>query len=185
MIIGITGKSGSGKSYLSSLIQTKLNCGYLDVDKVVKKIRDINKEEICLLVKENILVNDKIDSKKLGNILFKDKELMDKYNAYIYKLLKLEIEKELNTNEHLIIDTMFLPIMEIFNDCDYKVLVESSYETRKERVLKRDSINEEYFTSRDKFSLDYNPSDYDYLINTIDKESLNTLIEFLYHMQSK
>ena len=36
-IIGITGKSGSGKSFFASLLAQKLNCPYVDVDKIGHK----------------------------------------------------------------------------------------------------------------------------------------------------
>ena len=36
-IIGITGKSGSGKSFFASILSEKLNCPYVDVDKIGHK----------------------------------------------------------------------------------------------------------------------------------------------------
>ena len=163
MKIGISGKSGSGKSSVARYISDKLGFILVDLDIVSKNIRDKYKKEIQELVKKEIIVDDKIDSKKLGEILFEDKELMDKYNLYIYQK-QLDVLKEYE-NDNIVIDSMFLPIMDIFNELDFKIYVKCDDIIRMERVIKRDSVSKEYFLARDKNSLNYNEGDFDFIIN--------------------
>lgn len=180
MIIGISGKSGSGKSAISNYICNKLGYIWIDLDKESSLIRGIYKNEIVTLVgTDNILVNGIIDSKLLGNLLFGNKYLMDKYNDFIYSKQKERIEKVIETNNGIVIDSMFLPIMEIFSECDYKILVICDDKERKKRVLSRDNISEVYFDKRENFGLSYNLDDFNFVIdNNLDYTSqLDSIIE--------
>lgn len=163
MKIGVSGKSCTGKSSISKYLSEELNFVLVDIDILSKKIRNENKDEIIKLVGQDILTNGEIDSKKLGRILFEDKELMNSYNDYIYSK-QLELLKEYDSS-NIVIDSMFLPIMDIFEKLDVKILVESNDEIRLERALKRDGITKEYFLARDKNSLSYNKNEFDYVIN--------------------
>jgi len=177
MIIGVSGKSGSGKSSVSKYIADKLEYLLIDVDLISKNIRKIYKDEIVNLVKDNIVKDNEIDSKMLGKILFGDKELMDKYNAFIYTKLKEEIAKYQNVD--IVIESLFLPIMDIFSDLDIKILVTCDEKNRKIRVMKRDNIDEEYFLLREKNSIDYDSSSFDYIVNNdiSYKETIDDILE--------
>ena len=163
MKIGVSGKSGSGKSSVSRYISKALNFTLIDLDIVSKNIRNEYKNEIQKLVNEDIIVDGEIDSKKLGSILFENKDMMNKYNLFIYERQK-EILEEYK-NEDIVIDSMFLPIMDIFNDLDVKIFVTCKDEIREKRVTSRDNITREYFLSRDKNSLNYDVTLFDYVIN--------------------
>ena len=163
MKIGISGKSGSGKSSVARYISEQLGYVLINLDVVSKEIRSKFKEEIQELVKSDIITDDKIDSKKLGKILFEDKSLMDKYNLFVYSK-QLDILKEYE-NKNIVIDSMFLPIMDIFNELDIKIYVKCDDKIRLERVMKRDNISREYFLARDKNSLNYNEDAFDFIIN--------------------
>lgn len=162
MIIGVSGKSGSGKSSISKYLANRLGFTLLDLDLISKEIRKESKNKIVKLVKQDILKEDEIDSKKLGAILFENKKLMTKYNAFMYKKLK---EKIKSYKGSLVIDSMFLPIMSIFKKLDVKILVVCDDSNRMARVIKRDNVTKEYFLSRDKNGLNYNPKDFDYVVN--------------------
>lgn len=180
MIIGISGKSGSGKSVVSKYICKKLGYTWIDLDKESSLIRDMYKDEIVSLVDtDNILINGRIDSKLLGDLLFNDECLMDKYNNFIYSKLKEKIKKIIKANDGVVIDSIFLPIMEIFSECDYKILVVCDDKERKKRVLSRDNIGEEYFNKRESFGLSYNLNDFSFVVdNNLDYTSqLDSIIE--------
>ena len=180
MIVGVSGKSGSGKSSVCKYLQSKLGYTYLDVDDLVKEIRAKYVGEIIELVgNDKFIVNSEINSKLLGQMLFKDKQLMDKYNEYIYSKIKNELIKITKENNNLIIDTMFLPVMEIFKNCDYKVLLICNDDIRKERVITRDNIDYKYFRQRERYSIEYNYSDFDFIIDTskIETDEINEIIE--------
>ena len=90
---------------------------------------------------------------------------MKDYNLFIYKELRKRLDSELKKDRIYVIDSIFLPIMEIFNNCQYKILVVCDDLVRKERIIKRDHISEEYFNRRESFKIVYNEKDYDYVID--------------------
>lgn len=181
MIIGVSGKSGSGKSSISKYLEKRLNYKLLDLDFVSKEIIKRYKKEILDIVNYDILENEEIDSKKLGKILFNDKGLMEKYNLFVYEKLNEEINKHLNDN--LILDSIFLPIMSIFEKIDVKILVMCDDNIRVERILNRDKIDLEYLKSREKNGLEYKEDDFDYLIdnNKDYKEQVEQIIKKIAH----
>lgn len=72
-IIGITGKSGSGKTAFASLLAQKLHCNYIDVDKIghMALYRPEILDELCKKFGDGILdENGNLDRKKVGNIVF-------------------------------------------------------------------------------------------------------------------
>lgn len=179
MIIGVSGKSGSGKSSVARYIANKLKYYYLDIDELSKNIRSEYKDEIIELVDMDVIDNEEIDTKKLGNILFNDKELMKKYNLFIYSKQLTKINSYISKYKNLVIDSMFLPLMEeIFSQIDLNILVVIDENLRMERVIKRDNINEEYYKKRDRYSLDYSKFEFDFIVdNNIDyKEEVDSLL---------
>lgn len=72
-IIGITGKSGSGKSTFASLLAKKLNCIPIDIDKIGHQAL-YNPDVLTTLTQKfgnGILDNEgKLDRKKIGDIVF-------------------------------------------------------------------------------------------------------------------
>ena len=177
MIVAISGKSGSGKSKLSLELSKRLNYKRIDVDDYARVIRDKHKDEIIQLVgNRDFIISGKIDSKLLGKLLFEDKALMKKYNEFIYSFLEDEINKELEKAENGIIDSLFLPIMDVFKLCDYKILLECNDDIRYKRLMLRDSIDLIYIKQRDKFSLEYKHEDFDLIINSDSSFDVNEII---------
>lgn len=179
MIIGVSGKSGAGKSSIAKYLQEQHGFISIDTDKLVEKIRKENVNEILSIVQDNsILDNGVIDSKKLGAILFENKELLAEYNQFIYSKLKEVVNEEIYKYDDVVVDSMFLPIMDVFLQCEYKILVECDDEMRKKRIVRRDSISEEYFRKRDDNSLSYIRNDFDFIVvnNKFYKKQIDEII---------
>ena len=180
-IIGITGKSGSGKTTLASLLSKKLNCRHIDIDKIGHEA--LYRPEIfdILIQKfgpEILDENRNINRKKIGNIVFtqekKMQELCDITWDFIQQQLDLILSQE---NEIIVLDWMLLPNSKYWDKCNCKILVTSDATERKERIIKRDNISEEYFDKRDSSSIDYCQISFDYIFeNDYQTQTMNEII---------
>ena len=180
MIIGIMGKSGSGKSTITNLLNEKGNYLLIDVDKVNHELIENTslKQDIIIRYPET-LEKGKINRQKLGMILYQDKKKMDEYNKLVWLYLEKKLDEMIkNTTKIVILDWMMLPLTKYYNMCDIKILVESSLEIRLERIKKRDKVDEIHFFERDKNSVDYKIEDFDFVINNdkgIDKNEIENI----------
>lgn len=182
-IIGITGKSGSGKSTLTQLLSEKLKCNSVNVDKIGHKATKDEKisKKLCETFGTDILGSDgKIDRKKLGNIVFSSKEKMDILTditwGYMQEILDEILEKE--NGEDIILEWALLPIGKYWNKCDVKILMKADDEERKNKVMQRDKISEEYFLKRDSGSIDYSPYEFDYIFeNDYQLETMEKIVK--------
>lgn len=164
MIIGICGKSGSGKSTLArKLANIVNNAVYLDVDTIGHNALELPeiKEEIC-----KTFGLEKVDRKALGDIVFNNRDEMDKLTDITWKHMQVEINNFLEANEdkNIILDWILLPKTQYFDMCDVKILVNVPYEVRKARAMARDNITSEKFDLREKASIDYNKKDFNYIV---------------------
>lgn len=169
MIIGICGKSGSGKSTIAKLIQTKhSNAVHLDIDKIGHKSHEDEevKKKLIDTFSNQILTENKIDRKKLSKIVFSSKEEMNKLTNITWDFMEKEIDKfiEENKDKIIILDWLLLPITKYINICDIKILLDIPYEVRKERAILRDNITEEQFDLRETSSIEYDHNDFDIII---------------------
>ena len=181
-IIGITGKSGSGKSTLTRLLSEKLKCNSVNVDKIGHKAtsNEKNAKKLCEVFGNEIVNSEgKIDRKKLGNIVFSSKEKMDVLTditwGYMQEILDEILKKE--TGESIILEWALLPISKYWNQCDTKILIKADDEKRKNKVMQRDQISEEYFLKRDAGCIDYALVKFDYVFNN--DYSLDTMKEIV------
>ena len=63
--------------------------------------------------------------------------------------------------------------------CDIKILIDTPYEVREQRAMKRDKISEEAFNLREKASIEFNESAFDYILKEKDKEIVKRLVKSL------
>lgn len=176
MIICICGKSGSGKSTIAKLIQEEKNNSInIDIDKIGHQSHNDEKikQELITTFGEIILTNNSIDRKKLGKIVFSNKDDMKKLENITWNYMEQEIDKIINNNKDkiIILDWLLLPKTKYFNSSDLRILVDIPYEIRKERVLKRDNITEKQFELREKNTIEYDRNKFEYILeeNNIDK----------------
>jgi len=166
MYIGICGNSGSGKSSLAKYLLNKYpNYLYIDIDKIgheVNELPEVKKELIDNF--DDILTNNKIDRKKLGRIVFNDQNKMNLLIDITWKYMEREIDRIIGNNKNVIFDWMLLPKSKYFKMCNMKILLDIPYDIRKERIIKRDNIDEDYFDIRDKNSYPYNYQDFDIIL---------------------
>lgn len=182
-IIGITGKSGSGKSTLTEMLAKELQCEGIDVDKIGHKATADKKisEKLCAIFGKEILGNDhKIDRKKLGNIVFSNKEKMDILTEITWGYMQQQIDKILKAEPKMIIlEWALLPIdSKYWDKCDIKIWMQAKEEMRKNKVMERDHITEAYFYKRDSNSMDYSQVTFDYIFeNDYKRETMDKIVK--------
>ncbi|MBE7075409.1 MAG: dephospho-CoA kinase [Clostridiales bacterium] len=168
MIIYVTGKSGSGKSTFSKQLAKEINYKYIDVDKIGHKVYeypDIMQKAYQLFGNAINDENGKFNRKKLGQIVFSErhsdrvKEFSDLTWEYMKKLLDYEIV------ENCVVDWILLPHTKYWSNNALKILIKPQDETtRLKKLIARDNITIEYVKLRDKASIEYNETEFDFVI---------------------
>lgn len=169
MLIGITGPQGSGKTSVTDYIGASLNIKVIHVDNLAHQVLDLNLYNEVLSW-FNLPREENIDRKALGSLLFSSQELMERYNTRIYELILMRLKEIIAHEKDLIIDWNFLPISEILDLCDLKVLVTAPLEERIRRVMERDKIDESYAYEREKNGIKYDSKMYDLVLNNFNIE---------------
>lgn len=153
MIIGITGKSGTGKSSICEELEKRKGFFIVDADKIVKELQSTQSEylqQIIELFGEDIIKDGALDRKKLANIIFNDKEEKKKIDEVTFKHIGFEILKKINENEErdIVIDAPLL-IEAGYNEfCDLVFYIKTDEKSQIERICKRDNIDEKAAKTR-------------------------------------
>ncbi|WP_339010943.1 dephospho-CoA kinase [Fusobacterium animalis] len=147
MIIGLTGGIASGKSTVSKYLAEKGFKVY-DADKIAKNISEEKyvQEEIIATFGDKILdKNGNVDRKKLKEIVFENKDKLEKLNGIIHpKVIDFYKKlKEKNTDEMIIFDVPLLFESGLDKLCDKILVVISDYEVQLDRIVERDKIDRE------------------------------------------
>ncbi len=154
MIIGVTGNSGSGKSFV--LTNVTLSCKYfiIDADKIGHKILQEKKckEEVINFFGKEILEEDEISRKILGEIVFKDKEKLNVLTSithkYIIKRILTLIAEKNDKYDIIFLDAPLLVESNLYKHCNYNILISAKYEDKVFRIMQRDNLEETLAKSR-------------------------------------
>ncbi len=174
MILGIYGKTGSGKSTVAEYLKQK---GFyiIDCDKIghdILKHGEIGYNKVVSAFGEGFfLENMEIDRKKLGAYLFSHKEKLEILNGISFPLIEKRVKEEIekHQNENILIDGAHLYKTDIVNMCDALILIKTNKSV--ERIIKRDNISET--AAMDRLNSQENYGEYDYLI--INNDSVKEL----------
>ena len=150
MILGITGGTGCGKTTLLKEIEARGGL-VLDCDAVYHELltRD------CALLNAiehrfpGVVVDKKLERKKLGAIVFNDEAALRDLNAITHGAIKAEIVRRLSENPPLAaIDAIALFEGGLSQLCDTTVAVCAPRADRIRRLMERDGISREYAVNR-------------------------------------
>ena len=150
MVIGITGGTGCGKTTLLNCIAEKGGL-ILDCDAIYHRL--LQTDETLLRAIEarfsGVVENGQLQRKKLGNIVFSDKNALADLNKITHAAVKAEVQRLLETNPQLAaIDAIGLFEGHLAQLCDTTVAVTAPAEDRVQRLMARDGISEEYARNR-------------------------------------
>lgn len=170
MIIGITGKSGVGKSTYARKIAKENGFHIINFDEMshrVMLLSNVEQKLIEIFGEETIKKwhYGIIDRKYLGDLIFSNRHLYKEMSDIVWKEMKVEIDYDLLMHENVILDWILLPHSHYWKMCDKKILITADEEQRKKMVMKRDNISKEYLEKRDSASICYDDFVFDEIIN--------------------
>lgn len=144
-LIGISGYIGSGKSTLLSYINNKYHIKVIEADIISKSVIKNQKVIDFLKLKIPSVINDnKIDKKKLRNLIFTNKNLNDQFTSIIWPLITEKIKKILKSINYkyekiVIIEAAVITGLNL--NFDKIILLKKEEETRMNVVLQRDETD--------------------------------------------
>ena len=146
MIIGITGNSGSGKSEISQILAKKINAKIINADVIVQELSEpkhIYYEKIIELFGTEILINNKLNKRKIADIIYTDKSKRNKLNELTYKYVVNEIKNRIKetTSKNIILDAPLLFESKLDKICDFTIAILAEKDIKLERICKRDNIS--------------------------------------------
>ena len=150
MIIGITGGTGCGKTTLLKVIAEKGGL-ILDCDAIYHQL--LATDASLLNTIENrfpgTVEDGQLQRKKLGSVVFSDESALLDLNKITHSAIKEEVLRRLESRPKLAaIDAIALFEGGLAELCGITVVVTAPAEVRVQRLMKRDSISEDYARSR-------------------------------------
>lgn len=150
-IIGLTGSISTGKTQVSNYLRDRGE-KVIDADLIAREVVDLEpvKEKIKKAFGEDIYMDDELDRKALGEIVFRDKEKRQVLNEIehpeIYRIILKEVK---NSKGRVFVDIPLLFESQHLNekyglDFDEVWLVYVNRETQVKRLIKRDRISKGY-----------------------------------------
>ena len=150
MILGITGGTGCGKTTLLKVIEEKGGL-VLDCDAIYHQLLATDKALLQAIETRfpGTVEDGQLQRKKLGSIVFSDKNALLDLNKITHSAIKAEVIRRLESAPELAaIDAIALFEGGLAELCDVTVAVTAPVEHRVQRLMKRDTISEDYARSR-------------------------------------
>jgi dephospho-CoA kinase len=134
---------------------------------------------------ENIYDKGQLNSKKLSDIVFEDKEKLKLLNSIIHPAVAKDFKLFLNSNneDYIVKEAAIIFETKSENNYDKIILIQSPLEIRIERVINRDNISREEVMKRINNQLDENLiiDKCDYVISNENKEDLEDKVLSIHH----
>uniref|UniRef100_A0A7C5Z5X8 Dephospho-CoA kinase n=1 Tax=Caldicellulosiruptor owensensis TaxID=55205 RepID=A0A7C5Z5X8_9FIRM len=185
-VLGITGKMGSGKSTISSILAQNYGFKVIDVDKEYHILLEENEElkkKLTDVFGEEILILGRIDRNRLRNLVTVDSSRFDVLNKITHRFiferinyLVLEVFKEYPT----VIDAALLFEIGLHKLCSIVWFVEAEEDILVERIIKRNGWSEneiKSFLERQKILDSYKNLANRVIVNNFNVEELKRVIE--------
>ena len=150
MIIGITGGTGCGKTTLLNLIRQRGGL-VLDCDAIYHTLLQTDTAMLSAIDVRfpHVIEDGLLNRKKLGAIVFADRQALLDLNAITHAAVKQEVLRQLEAKPALAaIDAIGLFEGGLAELCDVTVAVTAPEEARIARLMARDGISESYARSR-------------------------------------
>lgn len=153
-VIGLTGGIASGKSTVSNYLKT-LGYHVLDSDVYARKVMEPNEEAYQNVVahfgEEILTESGEINREKLGNIVFNDRNQLNKLNVLTHPVIKQRMFEDMNRlreNHHVFLDVPLLFENKRDEWCDVTITVYVTEEVQIRRLTVRNGLDKEAAKSR-------------------------------------
>lgn len=153
MVIGITGGIGSGKSYVLSIMKERFGCLALEADRIAQELEQPDGRcfpAILQLFGREILDFDgEIDRRKLGGIVFSDREKLERLNRIVHPAVKEAIQDRIRLSQaeqpkrDIVIEAALLLEDHYDRICDTIWYIYSDMEIRRRRLKELRGYSEE------------------------------------------
>ena len=161
IILGLTGSIGCGKSSLSNILRDN-NINIIDADIISRKI--FEDEKLLASVFEHFRDSIKnedgsLNRKKLGEIVFENKDKRELLNKILSKKIRTEIINQIEYYKKQGSDVLILDIPLLFEGgydkmCDFTMVIYIPKELQIERLIQRDGLTRDKALKRISAQLD-------------------------------
>ena len=149
MVLGITGRSGAGKSIICNMLKEKYMVKVINADQIARKLSKKGTNYLLEIIKvfgKDIIDEDgELRRKRLAEIIYTDSKKREELNNCTFKYIKKEIEKQINSEKNkeitIIIDAPLLFECELNILCDKVIGIISQRDLQIERIVARDNID--------------------------------------------
>ena len=185
MKVGIFGKSGSGKTTIANFFEGK-GFYHINLDEIGKMVPCKYPEVLAEIAKtfgDSYVTGCEIDRKKLGALVFSDKEELDKLNSIFFGFIVKETLDLLEEHENCIVEGAVLIESGIYELMHKIIYTKTSPELSVQRIMKREGISEDQAQKRINAQSKYDEMENkaDFIIETNDSvEDLHSKIEQLF-----
>ncbi len=159
MVIGLTGKSCSGKNYVGEILASK-GLEVWDTDKMCHDGLNDNIRAIVSEFGEEVIRHsggkEEVSRPALGKIVFSDPARRKALEDILYPWLGKKVEEWITDNPHgvLVLNGALLYRSGFCSLCNCVIYVDASYDVRLKRAMERDSLDEKTFLLREKSQQD-------------------------------
>jgi len=181
LIIGLTGKIGSGKSTVAQIFK-EFGAHVIDADKVGHEVlnqQDV-KDSLRKIFGEAIFSGSQIDRKKLSSIVFSSPEKLSLLEQVVHPMIRRKIKDQLSSlSDVIVIDAAILHRLKLDELCDVVVTITAPFDKIVER-LKAKGLSEDEIHQRIACQKDVTNSKY-VIVNDCDLSSLREKIKNFYN----
>lgn len=151
MVIGLTGPTGSGKTQVGKFLGDE-GFKVLNLDAMVHKIYESDIRLINQISQnfDGVVINGKINRKRLSNVVFKDKKKLKELNGLVLPAVYKKVNDLIKTGcgEYIVLDAPTLFESGLNKVCDVTLSVISNYKNRFNRITVRDKMDKEAAKNR-------------------------------------
>lgn len=186
MIIGVMGGVGSGKSTVLNYLENNYEANIIEADKVAKEVmlpgNDVYNEIVKIF--PEVIVDNKIDSKKLAEIVFNNKEQLEKLNSITHPGAVKEIVSRIKSSKNriIVVESAILLGSGVEQYCDELWFVFCNRDTRIKRLMQTRGYSKEKCISvieSQPADEEYNKAADEFIDNSYSEENTREQIDLI------